>query len=214
MKALSLNSNMYKLLSKLPVRARGTLLSLLFITVSILAYSNTHIVVVNHFNALPKLTRAVAGDTIRWVWAAGNNTIIPDALPKGAISFEGVLSASSKVFSYVVTVPGIYHFKSVNHPLLLKGKIVVDSSEQRDTEIHIYPQPFKNNLTIDMGGSTSFKNEVTIEVFDALGQLKYKKSAVKHNINLMDLSGLNPGIYLVSISDGVNKRTYRVVKSQ
>jgi plastocyanin len=190
-------------------------LFLMFASFCNFSYGGNQTVSVKHFSARPGYIRAIAGDTIKWIWISGNNVIVPDAIPAGAKSFRGELTASSTSFAYVVAVPGIYRFKSLQHPILVKGKIVVDPAEQRDTEIRIYPQPFQSSLTIDLGNSNGFKKDVTVEVFDALGQSKYKRDPVKrHDVVILDLSALSAGIYMVSLSDGINRKTYKVIKSR
>lgn len=61
------------------------------------------------------------------------------------------------------------------------------------TEVHIYPNPASNNLTLDIASSFS-KAEITI--YNLLGEIVYANTTVSKTSSL-DISSLMPGIYIL-----------------
>lgn len=77
-----------------------------------------------------------------------------------------------------------------------------------DDSIKIYPNPFNNNISIDLGIDES--EEATIEIFTSLGLLSYSNTHRVENqaINL-NLSYLDTGIYMISVK---TKSTFKMLK--
>jgi hypothetical protein len=88
-----------------------------------------------------------------------------------------------------------------------------NTSDATANPIKIYPQPFRTDINIDLNNSELFKKDVTVDVFDLLGQNKFHASYadISDKLNL-DLSQLNAGIYIVSIYTPTNKMTYKIQK--
>ena len=78
------------------------------------------------------------------------------------------------------------------------------STEEIDfNQIILYPNPVSDILNIQ--GSSS---ELSIIIYNVQG-----KQIMKSEIfDSLDLSCLNPGIYLAEISDGINSTTKRIIK--
>lgn len=72
------------------------------------------------------------------------------------------------------------------------------------TEWTIYPNPASNELQITGSKTANFK----VELFNAMGQSVLKEQ----NKNKIDLTHLNSGLYLISISEGQNHFTQRFIK--
>jgi plastocyanin len=169
--------------------------------------AGTHIIKVRHKQFIPAKLVAYTGDTIQWVWQSGKHNIQSTLIPAGAQSWHGAINSKSKVFQLILSVPGNYNYVS-SSAKNMKGTISVDNATvaallNSDT-IKIYPQPFKNSLTIDVGNSNVFKGPVTIEIFDALGQSKYRKSSETILLNPVTLNLPNwpAGYYFLNLSDG------------
>ncbi|HXB11007.1 MAG TPA: S8/S53 family peptidase [Bacteroidia bacterium] len=80
----------------------------------------------------------------------------------------------------------------------------------------VYPNPFNNSVTVEF--YSSLKQEVTVSLFNSIGQTVYKKSltvAANGNtlIDIDGLSGLPQGVYLVTVADATGMMyTSKIVK--
>jgi hypothetical protein len=69
---------------------------------------------------------------------------------------------------------------------------------KREDEFNIYPNPFQNQISI-----SNLKNEFfEIQIFDFVGKLYYsEKINTQNNINIIELSALDRGLYFVKLID-------------
>ena len=74
-------------------------------------------------------------------------------------------------------------------------------------ELLIYPIPANNNITIR--GLTN-KN-INVKLFDQFGRLQFVRRDINKSNALIDLAGFPNGIYYISISDGENLMTQKVI---
>jgi len=81
--------------------------------------------------------------------------------------------------------------------------------------INVYPNPCKNEVNIDLS-SISDNSSIEIKIFDLWGKTVYNGIFEKdfhYSRKSIDMSGLNSGIYLVTITDQkFNRLTKRIVK--
>jgi hypothetical protein len=73
---------------------------------------------------------------------------------------------------------------------------------------NIYPNPSSSGLFIIQGGSMTGKQ---FELFDLKGK-KILSGTLHQNESVLNLSGFDSGIYLLSLTDGKGKETFRLVK--
>ncbi len=76
----------------------------------------------------------------------------------------------------------------------------------------LYPNPSSGEFNLDISGLTSQKVNVTI--LNSIGNLVYQKEYIPTNGTLQDVIKLKDrakGVYLITISDGKNKLTKRIV---
>ncbi len=89
------------------------------------------------------------------------------------------------------------------------GGIINDNIETYDFDegIQIYPNPVKNVLAV----KSTIEDVIRIRIVSLLGITILEEKGI--HLNLLDLSGLNPGIYLL-ICDGVkeNRWIYKIQK--
>lgn len=198
--------------------AKASFIFLFIATLHFHSQAVIHIIRAEHKQFVPAKLQAYTGDTIQWVWQSGKYRIKSTHIPDGALPFTANMNSKSRIFQLVLSVPGSYDY--VSSVKNIRGNIAVDNAPitaavNSDT-IKIYPQPFKNSLTIDVGNSNIFKGPVTIEIFDALGQSKYRKSSETVLLNplTLNLPDWPAGYYFLNLSDGQQKRTYRLVKQE
>lgn len=80
-----------------------------------------------------------------------------------------------------------------------------------DPEISVYPNPFKQEIKIDL---SDIKSDVNIEVTDLLGNLILKKEIPNTGIARLDLSNKNlkPGVYIINLKTEEFSISKRLVK--
>lgn len=74
---------------------------------------------------------------------------------------------------------------------------------------NVYPNPTRNMLTIEL--NRELKDYAIIQLFDNTGRL-IVNNKVKENIQTLDMSGLQSGIYLLKVSDTKETIVKRIVK--
>ncbi|MBA2423312.1 MAG: hypothetical protein H0V61_08825 [Chitinophagales bacterium] len=67
------------------------------------------------------------GDTIEWIWQDGLHTTTSNGIPAGAMPWNELLDSMNTTFTYVITVPGIYHYISVPDLPTMQGQFTVNS---------------------------------------------------------------------------------------
>lgn len=82
--------------------------------------------------------------------------------------------------------------------------------EINNHDIFIYPNPFKNQITIQIE-NMSGNIEGKILVYDPNGKLVLSENKLE-NSNILDLSSLPPGNYFVTIHLGTENKKWTIVK--
>ncbi len=82
-----------------------------------------HVVMVGNFFFNPMSLNVNVGDTVRWVWSAGNHTTTstPGAIPAGAASWDALINSTNTSFEYKVTVAGSYAYVCTPHAPSMAG---------------------------------------------------------------------------------------------
>jgi len=168
-----------------------------------------------HF--LPVTVYAQVGDTILWIWIAGNHNVGPISasdIPAGASMWSAPIDAGNHSYEYILTVAGNYYY--VCHPSTPHGEdayIEVSSSvgvQQYKTHTNIsfiYPNPVEDILHIN----SNTQSEYLINFFDASGKL-IETQWISGDEHSMDVSHFKAGIYFLQAGVGVKQRTIRMVK--
>lgn len=100
----------------------------------------------------------------------------------------------SAEFCQMVFLPSYYFY--VAPPLAI--------NEISESGFSVFPNPFENVIRF------AEPTTGTLEVLDVQGRIVFNKQIV--NVNSIDLSGINAGLYLMRISSNEETRTVRVIK--
>ncbi|MNU59379.1 hypothetical protein D3C71_485440 [compost metagenome] len=87
-------------------------------------------------------------------------------------------------------------------------QIMLGTGDHFLTEADLYPNPFQNQLTVQLPENRTFE----MSLFSETGQVLFLKTVVSGEI--VDLSSLSAGIYFVKLSDGTQTLTDKLVKQQ
>jgi plastocyanin len=114
-------------------------------------YAVKHIVTVGNFFFNPLSVNVTVGDTIRWVWSAGNHTTTstPGAIPPGAASWDALINNSNTSFEYMVTVAGSYAYVCTPHAPGMAGSFTATGITPT-----LSVSPPNSNVTSSAGATT------------------------------------------------------------
>jgi subtilisin-like proprotein convertase family protein len=82
------------------------------------------------------------------------------------------------------------------------------SSDNVFTALKIYPNPAKGFVTVDLAGSVN--GETTYELFDVQGRKVISKVS-STNLETLNIENLSDGIYMLTIQNGSNKTTKKLM---
>ena len=90
---------------------------------------------------------------------------------------------------------------------------VKENQSDQNINLLVYPNPFSHNTDIKFSKYVSDK--ITISVFDMLGKIVYE-DITNLDINkgqiTLDLENLEPGIYMLVVSDGIHTSSQKIIK--
>jgi len=88
------------------------------------------------------------------------------------------------------------------------GVLNVSEKVSDNNRVLIYPNPFKNQFTINYELEN---NTALLEVFNVMGK-KIQSKTITQNATIVDLSIQPKGFYFVTINDGTNRISKKIVK--
>lgn len=188
-------------------------------------FATTHTITVQNFSFNPSSLTANLGDTIVWQWSSGSHTTTSMTIPGSAASWDANLNSSSTSFTYVPSVVGSYSYKCTPHfasgmsgTFTISGGsgITPGAKPQGTHSVKFYPQPFLSILNLDLSLSQFSKGFFTVEIYDLLGQNKFKQffEDIDEGKIAIDLAGIAPGVYFISVIANGVKETYKISKSK
>ncbi|HMQ00325.1 MAG TPA: alpha-amylase family glycosyl hydrolase [Cyclobacteriaceae bacterium] len=127
--------------------------------------------------------------------------------------FSGAAVQISNATANIPLAPGQFHiFTTV--PQEVPGADLITSVEEEfaDAAIALYPNPVQDKIYLEW---PSAANQLYIEVFDLMGRrLHLPVQQIDSRLYEINAQGTQPGIYLIKASDGNNKVTRRIHKTQ
>ena len=134
-------------------------------------------------------------------------------LPEGDLStIYGEMSAGD----WVLTVVDNFNLDGgsidvFDLELCVQGSLSVDEFNTSISDFIVYPNP--NNGAFNIKLNTGSTNDVSITVFDIRGRRVFNKiysSSINFN-ETINLGSVESGMYMLQVSDGVNKQTKKIV---
>ncbi len=100
-----------------------------------------------------------------------------------------------------------------NYVICVRGNLTLAvKQETPNALIKIHPNPSSDYVSISF---PSYTTSAKIEIADALGKIVLSKEIViNSNEYLLDTEGISEGIYYLSIINGNNKNTYKIIKKK
>jgi plastocyanin len=163
----------------------------------------------------PNTLAVNVGDSITWIWAAGNHNVTSTSVPAGATSFaSSTTSVVGTHYVYHVTVAGTYNYDCTIHAAMgMTGSFTATSTagvaSYNSTEATTaYPTLCTDHITFKYNGVDR------ISLFNMLGESVRNTEVNAGTGELeMDLTGLNSGIYFyATYKEGTLLETKKIVK--
>ena len=160
----------------------------------------THIIAIDGCSFNPSTINASVGDTIIWSWqAAATRTTSSISVPSGAAYWDATVNENNRTFTYVLTTPGDYYYKSNILPTCIASITVVSAvginelSQQNKTKA--FPNPVKDKLIVIYPYGAQ-----KLSLFTETGSLVKEVSLDKGQTNVtVDITDLAYGIYIYSV---------------
>lgn len=125
-------------------------------------------------------------------------------------SFGMLTSSTNWTYGFRFNTPGTYQYRCDVHSSMMTGTIEVLGGaglNESSADFSFYPNPATTTVVLEAPW-----NAYNIAVYDMLGNVVIKPHQVM-NQNVLDVSMLNPGTYLLELTNGSEKLTQRLVKN-
>ena len=180
-----------------------------------------HTITATDFQFTPDTMTIAAGDTITWLWEAGIHTTTANGIPAGAAQWNALLDSAHTSFSYVATVPGVYHYISVPDLPAMTGTFTIPGAVVGIADVNLSPFIFdlvSNLVSNEFAISYTMYSTASVEValYNISGMhlqtfMKETVPAGKHQA-AFSLSETYPaGMYFVRMQTGAMAVTRRLV---
>lgn len=131
-------------------------------------------------------------------WFTNNSGIGKNAYIKSLPDKQG-----ETTLTYTFTMPSGEIFSAKHNFLLKQGTSAnrgISSSNNSQADLNIIPNPANNETTISIGEKSNPQTEWNLEIYNAGGQLKFKKYNLLGSQYKINLSGWAIGVYLVRVN--------------
>ena len=111
-------------------------------------------------------------------------------------------------FPIIYTVTAENGFTSQNWTVSVSIGPVGLGDDLRSIDVSVYPNPVSHQLQIDKGANS----ELSIQLVDLSGKLMFSETT-KDEVTTIDMRALNPGIFLLKLSNGNTEVIQRILKN-
>ncbi len=191
------------------------------ILISLNSFSAIHVINQSGTEFTPVNPTVNVGDVIRWVWADGSHTTSSRTIPVGATAWDAPLNSTHTSFDYTITVAGNYSYAcSIHESMGMVGSFtaVVVATGVNEIPLSqgflIYPNPASTFINI----STELSGDVLLS--DVIGRnikrIKLSDLPTDKSSYQLDLSGIEDGIYIVSLipTDSRKRISLKFIKKE
>jgi plastocyanin len=181
----------------------------LFILNPSFSKATTYTVTAADFQFSPDiLINILVGDTIHWTWQNGLHTTTSNGIPDGAAPWNELLDSLHTSFTYVIAVPGTYHYISVPDLPGMQGEFTVlfpigiSSPKAFEAGVAIFPNIIRDNVHISF--ELPENGALSISIYDLQGRkaetlFEGKLAAGKYNEVYYLREKYSSGIYFVNV---------------
>lgn len=165
----------------------------------------------------PETLEVESGTTVKWENVGSDDHTTTSGNPCNANgTWDSALNPGDE-FTRTFNSTGNFPYFCIPHcgsgmtGLVIVGPTSLEKSKLELSELELYPVPFEDQLTLDLGSDAS---EVrTVEVFDITGKQVSSISAQNSSSTLrFDASDWESGVYFLSFSSEDSQVTRKVVK--
>ena len=123
---------------------------------------------------------------------------------QASVVFQGSISTNSYLISNAVELTGC---SPITKKIITAG--VVENNTGNDG-INIYPNPSNGVVKFSSNQSIELSNLIKVQIFDLNGR-KIFTSEINPNSDSIDVSSYSKGMYIISIDDGLNRISKKLV---
>ena len=174
---------------------------------------------VEDFEFNPNLFNVNVGDTITWFWDEGFHTTTSTSIPAGAASWDSPISQTTPMFSYVVTVPGVYSFVCLPHQATgMIGQFTAVGTTAIEDVVTPSLSLMVNNLPgneIEINYTVTKSGKINLAIFNLLGaeiknlEAEFKSPGTYNKV--YSVAELPKGIYLVNLIADNSIKARRII---
>ena len=132
-------------------------------------------------------------------------------VPVGAVLGNTVMRVSTKYNSYATSCETSFDGEVEDYVIIVDNAAAVNDINNFDGFV-LSPNPNEGNFNISLLSNNS--NDVSIKVYDMIGRQIYSRNFDNNQSNFnqnIKLSNVQPGMYLVNISDGVRFNSEKII---
>ena len=181
--------------------------AIFFLIICIAASAQTtHEVSVFNFGFDPATLEIQAGDIVRWINSEGTHNINGNVsdFPENTESFGNEIG-SNWSYEYQFNNSGTFNYNCILHAQM-QGEVIVTGVNNTDDKesgvLTAYPTPADHFVTIS--GLEMYPGKSQLIVFDITGK-KAMETLISAN-EQVDISSLNPGVYIFNLTTSNNDR--------
>jgi len=154
----------------------------------------------------PMMLEIQVGDHVHWTAVSGTHNVYGelDDFPDNPEGFSSGEPDSDLSFTYTFTIPGEYgyHCTQQGHAATQHGTIMVgdDTNVEEQTSLgslSLYPMPASGQLNISLEGG----DLRSADIFSVDGRLQMGRGLIAGQRNVIDVSALTSGRYLLRLVD-------------
>lgn len=201
------------------IGGNATYAAILTGTGSIVATTNTITLVPGNYGTYTSYTFAapvpVTAGTDYYIGLAQTQNSVTGYFPVASYTAAGLVTPNQSLYSSALVPAGLTMQSSglgfLGITTVLQGTCasigLAEVNNNNPVTVAVYPNPASSNLTVEVA---NVSENASIEIFNTLGQKVMSVKNVQEN-NSLNVSNLTKGVYFVTVSNGKQKATQKLV---